>query len=144
MLSQSLARVRKLWPVWAENRVAHKSTRPPELLYAVDETPPRAVLIVAALQHVALVSNSLVYPIILGQEAHLSPDRLLDFISLSMLALGLSTVLLCARTRFIGSGYLCPAAYTQIYLGPSVFAVQLGGLPLVFGMTFVAGIRKSP
>jgi xanthine/uracil permease len=135
MLSQYWARAKKLWPGWAENRVERGRTRPPGLLYSVDETPPRAVLIMAALQHVALMSNSLIYPIILGREAHLSPDRLLDFVSLSMLALGISTVLICARTSLIGCGYLCPAAYTQIYLGPSLFAVHLGGLPVVFAMT---------
>jgi xanthine permease XanP len=118
-------------------------SRPPGLLYSVDETPPRAVFIVAGLQQVALMSNSLVYPIILGREAHLPPDRLLDFVSTSMLALGIATLLLCAKSRFIGCGYLCPAAYTQIYLGPSMSAAQIGGLPLVFGMTVIAGILQT-
>jgi xanthine permease XanP len=118
-------------------------SRPPGLLYSFDETPPRAVFIVAGLQQVALMSNSLIYPIILGREAHLSADRLLDFVSVSMLALGVGTLLLCARSRFVGCGYLCPAAYTQIYLGPSLSAVQIGGLPLVFGMTLMAGILQT-
>lgn len=126
-----------------EKRVGRKLARPPGLLYSVDETPPLPVLIVSGLQQVALMSNSLVYPIILGREAHLSSDRLLDFVSLSMLALGMATLLLCAKGRFIGCGYLCPAAYTQIYLGPSLSAVQVGGLPLVFGMTVIAGILQT-
>ena len=117
--------------------------RPPGLLYAVDETPPRAVFIVAGLQQVAVMSNSLLYPIILGREARLSPDQLLDFVSLSMLALGMATLLLCAKSRFIGCGYLCPAGYTQFYLGPSLSAAQIGGLPLVFGMTAIAGILQT-
>jgi len=116
--------------------------RPPGLLYSVDETPPRAVFIVAGLQQVAVMSNSLLYPIILGREARLSPDQLLDFVSLSMLALGMATLLLCAKSRFIGCGYLCPAGYTQFYLGPSLSAAQIGGLPLVFGMTAIAGILQ--
>lgn len=118
-------------------------SRPSGLLYSVDETPPRAVFIIAGLQQVALMSNSLLYPIILGREAHLSPDRLLNFVSLSMLALGTATLLLCAKSRFIGGGYLCPAGYTQIYLGPSMSAAQIGGLPLVFGMTVIAGILQT-
>jgi xanthine permease XanP len=117
--------------------------RPPGLLYSVDETPPRAVFIVAGLQQVAAMSNSLLYPIILGREARLSPDQLLDFVSLSMLALGMATLLLCAKSRFIGCGYLCPAGYTQFYLGPSLSAAQIGGLPLVFGMTAIAGILQT-
>jgi xanthine permease XanP len=117
--------------------------RPPGLLYSVDETPPRAVFIVAGLQQVAAMSNSLLYPIILGREARLSPDQLLDFVSLSMLALGMATLLLCAKSRFVGCGYLCPAGYTQFYLGPSLSAAQIGGLPLVFGMTAIAGILQT-
>jgi len=117
--------------------------RPPGLLYSVEETPPRAVFIVAGLQQVALMTNSLIYPIILGREAGLSADRLLNFVSVSMLALAIGTLLLCARNRFVGSGYLCPAAYTQIYLGPSLSAAQIGGLPLVFGMTVIAGVLQT-
>jgi len=117
-------------------------SRPPGLLYSVDETPPRAVFIVAALQQVAVMSNSLLYPIIMGREARLSPDQLLDFVSLSMLALGMATLLLSVKSRFIGCGYLCPAGYTQIHLVPSLSAAQIGGLPLVFGMTAIAGILQ--
>jgi NCS2 family nucleobase:cation symporter-2 len=143
MLSKSLTRVRKLWPIQAGTHAPRKLARPPGLLYSVDETPPRAVFIVAGLQQVALMSNSLVYPIILGREAHLSADGLLDFVSLSMLALGIATLLLCAKSRFVGSGYLCPAGYTQILLGPSLSAAHTGGLPLVFGMTAIAGILQT-
>jgi len=122
-----------------DDRVERKPTRPPDLLYAVDETPPPAVLIMTALQQVAVMSNSLAYPVILAREAGLSATHILDFVSLSMLVLGVATVLLCAKTRWMGSGYLCPAGYTQIYLGPSLFAAQVGGLALAFGMTIVAG-----
>jgi len=117
-------------------------TRPPGLLYSVDDTPPWAVLVVASLQQVAVMSNSLTYPIILAREAGLSATHMLDFVSLSMLTLGIATVLLCARSRFIGCGYLCPAGYTQIYLGPSLFAVKIGGLALAYGMIIVAGFLQ--
>ena len=113
------------------------------MLYSVDETPPRTVFIVAGLQQVALISNSLLYPIILGREAHLSPEQLLDFVSLSMLALGMATLLLSAKSRFVGSGYLCPAGYTQFYLGPSLTAAHMGGLALAFGMTAIAGVLQA-
>jgi len=113
--------------------------RPPGLLYAVDETPPLATLILAALQHVAVMSNSLVYPVILAREAGLSAWPLIEFGSRSMLALGIGTILLCARNRFVGSGYLCPAGYSQIYLGTSVAAAHRGGLALVCGMTLFSG-----
>jgi len=118
-------------------------SRPSGLLYSVDEMPPLTVFIVAGLQQVALISNSLLYPIILGREAHLSPDQLINFVSVSMLALAIATLVLCAKNRFIGCGYLCPAGFTQIHLIPSLAAVQLGGLPLVFGMNALAGILQT-
>jgi len=113
--------------------------RPPELLYAVDESPPLAVLVVSAIQHIAVIAVTLIFPLIIAREAGLSGTRFLDMVSLSMLAIGLATVFLCARSRLVGCGYLVPASYTAIFLGPSQFALALGGLPLVFGMTIVAG-----
>lgn len=116
--------------------------RPVGLLYAVDETLPPATLFLAALQHVAVMSNSLIYPIILAREAGLASGALLDFTARAMFMLGVSTILLCARSRFVGSGYLCPAGFTQIYLGPSLLAMQRGGLALVAGMTIICGFLQ--
>jgi len=115
-------------------------SRPPGLLYSVEETPPRAVLVASAFQHVAVIAITLIFPLILGEEAKLSHIQFLDLVSLSMMAIGAATILLCIRSKFVGSGYLCPACYTAIYLGPSLIALKHGGLALVFGMTIVAGI----
>jgi len=116
------------------------TTRPPDLIYAVDESPPPAILVVSALQHVAVMAITLIFPIILAHEANLSGVRFLDLVSLSMLGLGVATVCFCVRSHYIGTGYLCPAAYTAIYMGPALFALRHGGLALVFGMTVVAGL----
>ncbi|VIO72000.1 uracil-xanthine permease family protein [Bradyrhizobium ivorense] len=116
------------------------TTRPPGLIYAVDDQPPLAILVVSALQHIALMAITLIFPIIVAREANLSRTQFLDLISLSMLGLGVANICFCLRLRLIGSGYLCGAAYTAIFLGPSLFALQQGGLPLVFGMTVVGGL----
>lgn len=126
----------------ADERPARKAIRPPELVYAVDETPPPPILFGAALQQAAVMSSSLAYPLILAREAGIAGSELLDFISIAMLAIGIGTVLICLKGRFIGSGYLCPTNHSQIYLGPSLFAAKLGGLPLAFGMTIVAGFLQ--
>jgi len=115
-------------------------TRPPDLVYAVDERPPWGILIASAAQHIALMAVTLVFPIIIAREANLSGVQFLDLVSLSMLGLGVATVCFSLRSRYVGSGYLCGAAYTAIFLGPSLFAVRQGGLALVFGMTIVAGL----
>jgi Trk-type K+ transport system membrane component len=47
-------------------------TRPPDLIYSVDEHPPWAILVVSALQHIALMAITLIFPIILAREGNLS------------------------------------------------------------------------
>jgi xanthine permease XanP len=114
--------------------------RPVGLLYAVDERPPPVTLVLAALQQVAVMSNSLVYPVIIAREIGLAPEMVLGFVSRSMFILGVATIVLCMRSRFVGSGYLCPAGFTQIYLGPSLLAMQRGGFALAAGMTIISGL----
>jgi NCS2 family nucleobase:cation symporter-2 len=115
-------------------------TRPSDLIYSADEPPPRAILVVSALQHIALMAVTLIFPIIVGREAGLGEAHFLDLISLSMLALGIATVCMSFRSQYFGSGFLCPAAFTAIFLGPTLFAVRQGGLALAFGMTIFAGL----
>jgi NCS2 family nucleobase:cation symporter-2 len=114
--------------------------RPTGLLYTVDETPPPGVLVLSVAQHVALIANSLIFPVLLAREAGLSSNQIQDSVSLAMLALGVATILLCMKSRFLGSGYLSPAGYTPIYFEPSLYALQHGGLALVYGMTAVSGL----
>ena len=78
--------------------------RPTGLIYDVNETPPPAVLGFSTVQHVAVISTLLVYPVILATEAKLSSSQLLDLVALSMIALGVATVLMTMRSRWVGSG----------------------------------------
>lgn len=117
-------------------------TKPSGITYAVDDIPPAAILLISALQHVAIMAITLIFPLILARDAHLNATQTLDLVSASMLGLGVATVCLCLRSRLVGSDYLIPACYTVIYLGPSLFALRRGGLDLVFGMMVVAGIAQ--
>jgi NCS2 family nucleobase:cation symporter-2 len=111
-----------------------------DLLYGVDDRPPLGVLGFSAAQHIALMANTLVYPTILAREAGLSESAAIDFVSAAMLALGVGTILHCLRTRYVGSGYLCPAGFTPIFIAPALLALQRGGMGLLFGMTMVSGL----
>lgn len=115
-------------------------TRPSNLMYDVNETPPPTAFALGTVQHVAVISTLLVYPVIIATQAGLSQAQLLDLVSLSMLAVGVGTVLMSLRMRWLGSGYLCPAGFSLIYLGPSLYALQHGGLAAAFGMTIAAGV----
>jgi NCS2 family nucleobase:cation symporter-2 len=110
------------------------------LLYAADDSPPLLVLVLSAFQHIGLATTSLAYQVALAREAGLTIPQTLDFISVGLLALGVGTVLISAKSKFVGSGYLCPAGITPVYFGPAVFALQRGGMALLFGMTMIAGL----
>ena len=40
----------------------------------------------------------------------------------------------------VGSRLLAPSSFTGVYLAPSLLAVKIGGLPLLWGMTIFAGL----
>jgi xanthine permease XanP len=112
------------------------------IVYSVDEMPPPAVAGFSTVQHLAVMSSSLLYPVILATEGGLGGVHLFDFVALSMVALGMATILLCMRSPLVGSGYLCPASFSLIYIGPSLYALQHGGLAVVFCMTAIAGLLQ--
>src|SRR5262249_29879347 len=98
--------------------------RPPELIHAVDETPPLPALSLGAVQHIAVNTSLIVYPMMLAAAAGLSAVKTMDLVALSVLALGLATILMSLNTRWVGSGYLCPAAYSLTFLTPALYAAQ--------------------
>ena len=84
------------------------------LLYGADDTPPLAILVLSAFQHIGLATTSLAYQVAIAREAGLTLHQTLDFISVGLLALGIGTVLISAKSKFAGSGYLCPAGITPV------------------------------
>jgi xanthine/uracil permease len=67
-------------------------TRPPDLIYAVDEDPPWVIMVVSALQHIGVMAITLIFPIIIAREANLSGTQFLDLVSLSMFGLGVANI----------------------------------------------------
>jgi NCS2 family nucleobase:cation symporter-2 len=112
-------------------------TRPPELLYSVGERPPWGTLVALGCQHAALVSIYLILIVIVGRAAHAPEATIVATLSLAMLALAAGAAL---QASPLGSGFLAVPVFSAIYLGPSIIAAKMGGLPLVFGMTIFAGI----
>jgi xanthine permease XanP len=113
--------------------------RPESLIYAVDEWPPLTKLIFLGLQQVSLVSIFLVFVVLVVRESGASQQSALSTLSFVLIAVGLGAVLQCLWKGPIGSGYLAPPVPSAIYLPVALIAAKEGGLPLVFGMTMVAG-----
>src|SRR5215471_18609650 len=114
--------------------------RPGGLIYWVEEKPPTLELAVLAVQHIFLMSSTLVLPVVLVTEIGGAFDQVRAVVALTMIACGLGTIVQAMRWHGIGSGFLCPNLCGPNFFGASVEAAWLGGLPLMRGMTIVAGL----
>lgn len=92
-----------------------------------------------SLQQVSLVSIYLVLLVIVLREAGASPLAARSTLSFAMIAMGMGVVLQALWRGPVGSGFLAPPVLTAIYLKVSIAAAQVGGMPLVAGMTMAAG-----
>jgi len=114
--------------------------RPANLIYGVDDVPPRATLLALGLQHIFLMSSTLVLPIVLVSEIGGGFGEVSAVVALTMMACGLGTIIQAVRWHGIGSGYLCPNLCGPNFFAACIGAAWLGGLPLMRGMTIAAGV----
>jgi xanthine permease XanP len=117
--------------------------KPASLQFGVDDVPPTSVIIVNALQYVAVLAGFLVFPLIMTREAHVPADVADSVLSWSMIILAIGTTLQALPKGPIGSGYLAPSVMTAVYVSPSLEAVRLGGLALMGGMTIFGGAVEA-
>jgi NCS2 family nucleobase:cation symporter-2 len=117
--------------------------RPQELIYAVNEKPPFLVMLVMGLQHIFVMSSTLVLPVVILQEIGGSFIEIRNIVSLSMIAAGIGTILQALGKGVVGSGYLIPNLCGPSFLSVSIHAAWIGGLPLMRGMTIIAGLFEA-
>jgi xanthine permease XanP len=119
------------------------STKPVNMRYLAGDVPPTTVTIFNALQYVAVTSSFLVFPLIVARAAHVPTAVADSILSWSMLVLAIGTTLQALPKGPVGSGYLAPSVMTAVYVGPSLEAVQIGGLALMSGMTLFGGAVEA-
>jgi len=119
------------------------SLKPSNLLYGVDETPPLWVTFILGLQHICVIAIALVFPVIIGRESGAGSLQTAHLVSASMLAAGIGVAVQAFSKGPVGSGYLCPQVCGPSYLSASMLAARTGGIPLVLGMTMIAGVLES-
>jgi xanthine permease XanP len=117
--------------------------KPAALVYGSDEIPPRSITFISAIQHVGVIAIFMVYPLIVARTGGLSSDDISAVLRRSMLVLAVAVLLQAIPRGPVGCRFLAPAIFTGVYLGPSLLAVKIGGLPLVWGMTFFAGFVEA-
>lgn len=112
-------------------------TTPPLVYGLEDRVPPGAALLVAAQQVGAMVVGTITPPLLLAGILHFSAADTAYFVSMALLASALGTLLQTLRPGPVGSGLLSVTGTSFSFLQPLVQAGQLGGLPLMFGMSLV-------
>ncbi|HPG29220.1 MAG TPA: solute carrier family 23 protein [bacterium] len=118
--------------------------KPSNLIFGVDDKIPFFTLVLLGLQHTFIFFISLIFPLIIIKElgGSITQEIGRSYISMSLIAGGVVTILQ-ARKGIVGSGYLCPGLSGPSYFDSSKQAAALGGLPLVFGMTMLAGVIET-
>ncbi len=114
--------------------------RPPDLLYAADEKPPLTTTLLLGLQHTGIVATAFIFPILVARAAGLEAGATAFFVSMSMLANGISTIFQAVRYPGFGSGFLIPRVAAPNYVSASILAINTGGLALLSGMTVASGL----
>jgi len=114
------------------------------MLYIAQETPPLPTVLAVGIQHMLVALMLLIYVVIAGKGIGLADAPLRDFVSLSVVVMGLGTLLNSLTTRF-SAGHLLvyiPDPFTMMAFiavtnayGPSAAAGGLlaGGI-VVFGL----------
>jgi xanthine permease XanP len=117
--------------------------KPANLIYDVDESPGIGALIMLGLQHICLLSIAFVFPVIIVEAIGGKADDARHLISMAMLVTGAASILQGLNRGPVGSGYLCPLLNGPAFLSASILAGKAGGLPLIFGMTFIGGMFEA-
>ena len=115
-------------------------SRPSNLIYGASDQPPAVVCLLAAAQLPTVVAPIMIYPILVMRETGATDQAVAEMISLSFLALRVATPLQALTLRWVGSGYLILAAPAAPYVPVGIAAIKLGGMPLLMGMTLLAGL----
>ena len=117
--------------------------KPANLIYDVDESPGIGPLLLLGIQHIFLVTIAFVFPVLIVDAIGGTSYDARHLISMAMLISGVATILQGLNKGPIGSGYLCPMLNGPAFLSASILAGKTGGLPLIFGMTLIAGTFEA-
>ncbi|MHB8164253.1 MAG: uracil-xanthine permease family protein [Methanoregula sp.] len=116
--------------------------RPPDLEFGADDKPPLTTMFLLGLQHTGIVATAFVFPILVARAAGLEAGAAAFFVSMSMLANGISTIFQAIKHPEFGSGFLIPRVAGPNYVSASILALQSGGLSLLCGMTACSGVLQ--
>jgi xanthine permease len=112
------------------------AAQPFTLLFALGDRMPRGKAALVGLQHaLAMFIGIVTPPVIIARTLDLPADDTAYLVSMALLASGLSTLVQVRTIGPIGSGLLSVQGTSFSFLTPLIQAGQLGGVPLMIGMS---------
>jgi xanthine permease XanP len=117
--------------------------KPANLVYGVEENPPVGTTLLQGIQHIFIMTVYFIFPVIVIKAAGGSNEQAATMVKMSMIAMGLTTIIQALPKGPVGSGYLCPSGNGPAYLSATLLAAKTGGLSLVCGMTIIAGMFEA-
>jgi NCS2 family nucleobase:cation symporter-2 len=114
--------------------------RPSNLIYSVDEKPPALISFANAAQQLTIFAPILVFTMLVMRGAGIGEVGVAHAVSLTFAICGVAIILQAWPGRWIGSGYLITVAPAAAYIPISISAIKAGGMPLLAGMTMLAGL----
>ncbi len=113
--------------------------KPNNIVFGINERPPLKYLIALSFQHMLIPLMFLTYPILIARELAQPFGVMVNFVSMSILFLGIGTLIQSTRNR-VGSGSLAVHQSSPIYLPAYHAAAQVGGLGLASAFTVIGGL----
>ena len=117
--------------------------RPSNLIYSVDEKPPALIAFANAAQQLTIFAPILVYVMLVMRGSGASEDAVAHAVSLAFAICGFAIIAQAWPGQRIGSGYLITVAPAAAYIPISITAIKAGGMPLLAGMTIIAGVFEA-
>ncbi|MBN2061558.1 MAG: hypothetical protein JW882_14195 [Deltaproteobacteria bacterium] len=109
------------------------------LLYGVDDKPPFLTSVSLAFQYTLLnIGSMMLTPIIISRACGLDLAQTEYFIFATLLVSAISTFIQVFQVGKIGSGYLMILGPSGAFIACSIYAVNMGGLPLLGIMTLLS------
>ena len=100
----------------------HRHTKPENLIYGLEDRPPRLITLVLASQHLIMLAPRLLYPVVIVQGFDGGIALAQNMVVMSMIAGGIGTILQALRKGPVGLGVLDPAGCGAAYVYPSIHA----------------------
>jgi NCS2 family nucleobase:cation symporter-2 len=117
--------------------------RPSNLIYSVGEKPPALICFANAAQQLTIFAPILVYTMLVMRGSGAGEEAVAHAVSITFAICGVAIIAQAWPGQRIGSGYLITVAPAAAYIPISIAAIRAGGMPLLAGMTMIAGAFEA-